>query len=242
MLARKLKSNRGMSIVMGLLLLLVCITAGTAALTAAASNAGRYTHLRQDQQRYLTVASAARLVRDELCAGKYTAEATLTETYIHYSTTNAETGEVTWHTRGPEYALEPLKDSGYTGSFSGWLQSHMDKAGRGQIAASDWWSLAGQAKPAGSGSLTCDDLSVQVDGVDSQVKWRLEMEEDYSIRATFKLVEGGSTYYATTLTIPAKVSFDETMSNSGTHTRTQTTTTRTMTVEWPEAGAVIRQS
>lgn len=70
---RKLRSRRGMSIVMGLLLLLVCATAGAAALTSAASNAGRYTHLRRDQQRYLAVASAARTVRDELCKGSYTA-------------------------------------------------------------------------------------------------------------------------------------------------------------------------
>lgn len=73
MLGKKLQSNRGMSILMGLLLLLVCATAGAAALTSAASNAGRYTHLRRDQQRYLTVASAARTVRDELCKGSYTA-------------------------------------------------------------------------------------------------------------------------------------------------------------------------
>lgn len=241
MVMRKLRSRRGMSIIMGLLLLLVCVTAGAAALTSAASNAGRYTHMRRDQQRYLAVSSAARLVRDQLCEGEYNASASLTETYIHYTTTNSE-GQVTWHTRGPDYTLEPLKNNSCIGAFSPWLQSHMDAVSRGEVASSDWWGLAGESRPASPDPLRYDGLSVQVDGEESQVQWSLEMGEDYGIIATFWLEEDGNRYYTTTLTIPAQTVYDETYTDSDTRTRSETVTTKTMTVTWPAEGAVIRQS
>lgn len=65
----KLKSRSGASILFAILVFMLCILAGTAALTAAAANTGRYTHLRAEQQKYLTVSSAAKLLRSQV-AGK----------------------------------------------------------------------------------------------------------------------------------------------------------------------------
>lgn len=242
MLGRKLKSRRGMSILMGLLLLLVCATAGAAALTSAASNAGRYTHMRQDQQRYLAVSSAAQLVRDKLCAGEYTASADLTETYTRVKHGPNAEGKYTWSIRGPEYAVRPLVSSSCTGELSSWLKDHMDAVSGGEVAASDWWSLAGASKPSSPGKEEYTGLAVQVEGEDpilSQVKWTLTLGEDYGMVATFWLEEDGNRYYTTTLTIPAKVAVEEKLD---TPTTLKTVTTRTQTVTWPAQGAVIRQS
>ena len=49
-LARKLKSTRGASMLFALLVFLLCLLAGTAVLTGAAANIGRYTHLEGEQQ------------------------------------------------------------------------------------------------------------------------------------------------------------------------------------------------
>ena len=62
----KLSKTRGASLIFALMVLLLCAFAGAAALTAAASNAGRYTHAEQDQQKYLSVASAMNLLCDKL--------------------------------------------------------------------------------------------------------------------------------------------------------------------------------
>lgn len=62
----KLQSKRGVSIMLALLLLLVCLLAGVAALTASAANVGRHSYMRDTQQQYLAVSSAARLIKDQL--------------------------------------------------------------------------------------------------------------------------------------------------------------------------------
>ena len=62
----KLQSKRGASIMLALLLFLVCILAGVAALTAASANMGRHSYMRETQQKYLAVSSAAKLIRKQL--------------------------------------------------------------------------------------------------------------------------------------------------------------------------------
>lgn len=66
---QKLNSKRGVSIVMALLLALVCLFAGAAALTAASANIGRYSHLREDNQEYLSISSAAKLLSEQFEQG-----------------------------------------------------------------------------------------------------------------------------------------------------------------------------
>lgn len=246
MLARKLKSNRGVSILMGLLLLLVCAVAGAAALTAAGSNAGRYTHLREDQQRYLAVASAVRLVRDELCAGEYNASATLIHTYC-YVPPNDEGGGGYWY---EHYTLNPLTESAYTGSFRPWLEEQMEERFKVRDVPVEWWGLAGMSQPGEPELLPLTKLAVQVaDSGDEelldQVKWSLEMAADYTITAHFRLEEtdkAGNTaaYYATTLTIPAHA--EPRPGTKPTSSASESVITQSVTVTWPAAGAVIRQN
>ena len=65
-MCKKLNSARGASILFAVLVFMLCAFAGAAALTAAAANAGRFSHAERDQQKYLSVASAANLLLAEL--------------------------------------------------------------------------------------------------------------------------------------------------------------------------------
>lgn len=82
-LLAKLNSRSGASILLALLLFLVCALAGAAAITASASNVGRYSYLEGDQQQYLSAASAAKLIRSQLdglkAEGTYSVEISAAE-------------------------------------------------------------------------------------------------------------------------------------------------------------------
>ena len=76
---KKLKNNSGATILMALLLILLAMAVGAAILTAAVSAAHHMKSDREDQQNYLTVSSAAELIRDSIAGDKY--ERTMTETH-----------------------------------------------------------------------------------------------------------------------------------------------------------------
>ena len=75
---KKLKNNSGATILMALLLILLAMAVGAAILTAAVSAAHHMKSDREAQQNYLTVSSAAELIRDSIAGDKY--ERTMTET------------------------------------------------------------------------------------------------------------------------------------------------------------------
>lgn len=68
---KKLKSERGASILLALLFFLLCIITASIILMAAASNAGKARSNYEAQQTYLTVSSALQLVCDDLTANTY---------------------------------------------------------------------------------------------------------------------------------------------------------------------------
>lgn len=70
-LRKKLHSQSGASILLALLFLLACMMVGASVLTAAASNAGKIQSSYEEQQRYLALSSALRLVIDQLEEAKY---------------------------------------------------------------------------------------------------------------------------------------------------------------------------
>ena len=83
---KKLKNNSGATILMALLLILLAMAVGAAILTAAVSAAHHMKSDREAQQNYLTVSSAAELIRDSIAGDKY--ERTMTET--HTASTDEE--------------------------------------------------------------------------------------------------------------------------------------------------------
>ncbi len=230
---KKLKGKGGASIVIALLVLLICVTAGAAALTAASANAGRYTHLRQDQQRYLAVSSAAKLVRAELCGGHFTATAVMKEN----KGADPDSDEL-------PFELE-LGAGGYTGAFGPWLEEDMTALFQANAIPVEWWSQAGLDIPDGADGASYTGLKLDVEGVDeellSKVKWELKLEDDYSLTATFWLEDGGARYYPTVLTIPVQVVRDETSEPERIGAGQRWRTTKTFELAWDEADAVITQ-
>jgi len=67
----KLRAKDGASIFMGLMFLMVCLMVGAVVLAAATAAAGKLAELRENEQNYLNVASAARMVKDRICALTY---------------------------------------------------------------------------------------------------------------------------------------------------------------------------
>lgn len=68
---RKWHSGRGASILLALLFLLLCMMVGASVIMAAASNSGKIRSNQEEQQRYLALSSALRLVCDELESMEY---------------------------------------------------------------------------------------------------------------------------------------------------------------------------
>lgn len=239
MVGDKLKSRRGASIIIALLVLLICVTAGTAALTAAGANAGRYTHMRADQQRYLAVASAARLVRSELCGGSFSAQAVLQE--------NRNPAPAEGDTPAQLPVQLEMGTASYTGTFASWLSEDVKAVFQATAIPESWYDQAGLALPPQAGAVSYSGLGLQVGGSGDepllgQVKWSLTLGEDYALTARFWLEDDGASYYPTVLTIPAQV--EETLSEPVPDTSVagqRWTTTKTVMVTWPQAGAVITQ-
>ena len=90
---KKLKNNSGATILMALLLILLAMAVGAASLTAAVSAAHHMKSDREAQQNYLTVSSAAELIRDSIAGDSY--ERIMTET--HTALKDAE-GNITGYT------------------------------------------------------------------------------------------------------------------------------------------------
>lgn len=234
MVREKLKSRKGASIILALLVLLICITAGTAALTAASANAGRYTHLRADQQRYLAVASAAKLVRGELCGQSFEASVEIQEN----RTLPGEDAD-------PQPFI--LKEPSVTcaGTFGVWLKDDLTTLFQATAVPQDWWDRAGRSQPA-AGAVTYDGLGLEVQSDEellSQVKWSLTLDDDYTLTAKFYLADEGARYYPMTLTIPATQTEELSEPQRDTSVVGQRwITTKKLTVTWQERDAVITQS
>ena len=118
-LTQKLKSQRGASMLFALLVFLLCMLAGTAALTAAAANVGRYAHLEDEQRQYFSTSSALALLQAELDAAvaadpadpdappPLTVTATYTETQNWYYDATGSATTPTYGTPDCELTLSP---------------------------------------------------------------------------------------------------------------------------------------
>ena len=122
---KKLKNNSGATILMALLLILLAMAVGAAILTAAVSAAHHMKSDREAQQNYLTVSSAAELIRDSIAGDLY--ERTMTET--HTASTDAE-GNTT-------YTVTYRTDVKYpTGIMGAWLSACVENGNENNEYAS----------------------------------------------------------------------------------------------------------
>ena len=98
---KKLTEQRGASILMALLLVLLAVVVSTVILTAAVSAARQLRIDRETQQNYLTVSSAAELVRESILADSYVRTVT-----VERDETGAERSSDTW-IQSPDGLLGP---------------------------------------------------------------------------------------------------------------------------------------
>lgn len=109
---KKLKNERGESILMALLLLLLASVISALILTAATNAAHHLRNDRKAQQNYLTVSSAAELIRDSILQESYTRVWEKVTTY----TKDDDTG--TYVPKEEKTTLAPGK---FTGIMKAWL-------------------------------------------------------------------------------------------------------------------------
>lgn len=113
---QKLHSQSGASILVALLFLLACMMVGGSVLTAAASNAGKIKSNYDEQQRYLALSSALRLVSDHLERAQYRGQYTVNE-WTETITVTEEDEEGKRHDRPPqEYNYYMVRQT--AGAFS----------------------------------------------------------------------------------------------------------------------------
>ncbi len=114
----KLKSQGGDSLLTALLYFLAAMMVGAVVLTAAATNAGRLARNRQEQQNYLAVASAARLVARDIQNAAFSAGYTETTTRTTVTAVDKDGKPVEPQPAAPadttEYAEIPASLSGST--------------------------------------------------------------------------------------------------------------------------------
>ena len=99
-LRKKLHSQNGASILLALLFLLVCMMAAASILMAAVSNAGKIRSNYEEQQQYLALSSAIRLVSSQLERAAYQGRYTVTQ-WTEVLTVTKEDGQET--TTSTEY-------------------------------------------------------------------------------------------------------------------------------------------
>jgi len=76
-LGEKLHSQRGATLLVALLFFLVCVMVAASVLMAAASNGGKIRSNYDEQQKYLALSSAIRLVSDQIKEAEYTGDYTV---------------------------------------------------------------------------------------------------------------------------------------------------------------------
>ena len=121
----KLRDRRGASLLMALLLLLLATMVSVVILTAVSSAARHLSRDREAQQNYLTVSSAAELLRSGIKGAKYTRTETVTYTYDY----DAEGNVTGSHESEPVIVTTQAEAMGVMGA---WLASCLQADGNWQ--------------------------------------------------------------------------------------------------------------
>lgn len=240
---RKVKSNSGASMLFALLVFMLCVLAGTAALTAAAANSGRYTHMEAEQQDYLSVASAARVVKDELVGSTFTAS--FTGENRNLPTPSTTTGNFTSNCNLGSVFGETFKDYFiHLYSIHGWTTSTVSKMEETFTSeVGDSWTVG-----------TSPEAKIEITGIDkmSKVTLVLEADENFTITATLysgkeaearnkTVIElvGDPTWTEDTKTENYYVSGTTAAGGPAYSVGTKTTVVRNLTVKWTLENATV---
>jgi hypothetical protein len=221
----KLKNSSGASMVIALIFLLISLVLGAIILSAASANHGRFSHIRAQQQDYLTTSSAADLMRAEIQGLTFIGA----RQFVHDSATDITTSEY----------LDPTISSNNPIPL---LLREMAQQ-----------MLESQESSEFSPDIT-ESLTINVPDFDT-VTALLTIDKDYTITVSLSLVEERSSNYPLVLHLDAKAersvattvtSYEKTKTRTetvdGTPTEVTytvtyyiTTTTHTLSVFWNDA-------
>lgn len=174
---KKLKSNKGATVLIALVFFLLCAAAGSVLLAAGTVSSGRMADLVYQEQAYYSVSSAARMFRDVI----------ENKTFGYYILDgDYPTGE----------GSEPSE--GYVNPPSGELASLLSEGGL---------KIFNQSVDSGLLNEDYEkELSITAPGLD-EVTCKFKMEKDtYNIVADFMCSHDGKALYKIRLTIPAALS------------------------------------
>lgn len=244
---QKLHNQEGASLLFAILVFLVCALAGAAALTTAAANAGRYSHIRQDHQDYLTVASALRLVRDDITSHTFQATHQM-EKVVTTEYTTVE-GETTFTTDTHFATVEDYPQYTWDAKLNSLMKDHLSKIFIYKTAAPQFNAISpgiiADTAPAFPLEIPNLELSIADDPRFEAVRMKFSIAADYTITLTAWL--GDTEQYKSQMVLTPVATDDmistvatETSTSGATTTVKETTTyTLTETVEWPVEQAVI---
>lgn len=216
---RKLHSESGASIILALVFLLICLGVGAMILASASVNIHKETSARDRQEQYLSIASAARLLKST-CADS---ECTMSESRTVYT-------------------------CGYTEHSPFTIPAVIDNTNKLTAASYDVFRASAEFDSSGSGFAAATFIITPDDnhsGDMKNVSVAFSMDENYN--ATFVLTSAGddTEAYAMTLTFKAAVTKNTSYQNGEcTHSETDgegnsydasypyTVTTNTTSVRW----------
>ncbi len=218
MIRKKLREKDGASIFMGLIFLLVCMMVGSVALTASTAASGKLAKQRENEQNYLTVASAARLLRDRIGALRY--KQVTVDGSAGPGTLAASDGPIILKAELIN-GCKIFSDPTLTPTEKN-FQIELDPASGPAAAAPDWKTVYGSLKVESDGKLLVKLWLGNAGGTDSHNRMNLEFCPD------------GGTFARHT-----DITYTESLAADGVTVEYTEIITVTTTCSWPEGGCTI---
>lgn len=211
-LRKKLKDQGGASILLALLFFLLCSMVGASVLMAAVSNAGKIRSNREEQQKYLLLSSALRLVCDELTKAEYSGAFEETGHTVEVLKVGEDGNVVLDENEHPviSYIYTYEEYTQKTGSFTCELSDVLPllpeldyifaktfpAGGGGEYQGDDIYKpmTSNISSPGAEHELTLSVDTPETKGLNEDVTVKLLLDENYSIRLTAALGENDAAY------------------------------------------------
>ena len=223
---------------LAILFFLVCAMVGAVVLTAAATNAGRLARNRQEQQDYLAVASAAKLVREDITGGTFTGSYREIVTEIYYPAVYDQEGNLVsaaYTTRTVEYRVDPVRteESVFLSGMKALLESIYfstvpAETGLQETLMGDTERTLALETSKGDAVIPTVSGNLRVASSDNSSQG----EGRYAITAELAALRDGTSDYPTVLKLAPRVRDAMETEVTGSGNTTIYTTTYTTTVTW----------
>lgn len=189
-MGRKLRSESGASILLAMLFLEVCMMVGASVLMAASSNAGKVRSSRQEQQIYLALSSALKLVTDDLTNVPYYGQFEYQEKII-VSEGQAADRKIHVFTQKPGKWECRLKDfflSDFDALFAEYLKKEPWKPDNTGLEDWEYVTLPGENAGNASRTLLVRPGLAELEGFHVKIIVTVQEDYDMSLRAVLEEV------------------------------------------------------